>query len=229
MKPTTIKDISEEAKPKWWREPSWRARRAVEIFTIGKGRISKGEAVRQAGYSEAIAIAPSKVFGQRPVLKMLADNGITDQFGVDILKRNGNARRAEMMYFPVFKEKEEPEEGEGTDFDNSEKIRGQQMTDADIRDFLVQNNCQVYRIEHGDQSRRVYFYTIDSKSQLQAADTLFKLLGSYAPTKVEGKHDHRVGIFSMADLRRKVKAKGIKITDTADIIINKAQQDYEQQ
>lgn len=229
METTTVKDISEEAKPKWWREPSWRARRAVEIFVEGNGRISKAEALRQVEYSPAVVDVPGKVFNQRPVLKMLADNGITDQFGIDILKRNGKARRAEMMYFPVFKEKKEAEEGEGTDFDNSEKIRGQQMTDADIRDFLVQNNCDVYRIEHGEQARRVYFYTIDSKAQLQAADTLFKLLGSYAPTKVEGKHDHRVGVFSMADLRRKVKVRGIKITDTADIIINKAQQDYEQQ
>lgn len=63
--------------------------------------------------------------------------------------------------------------------------------------------------------------------QLQALDMSFNLLGSYAPKKVESKNEHLVGLFSMADLRRKVKEKGIKITDPVDIIINKAQQNYE--
>ena len=49
--------------------------------------------------------------------------------------------------------------------------------------------------------------------QMQALDMAFNLLGSYAPKKVEGKHDHRVGIFSMGELRRRMKERGVEVTD----------------
>lgn len=53
--------------------------------------------------------------------------------------------------------------------------------------------------------------------QMQALDMSFKLLGSYAPKRVESKNDHRIGVFSMADLRRKMKENNIKITDPINI------------
>ena len=68
------------------------------------------------------------------------------------------------------------------------------------------------KIIHGDNAA-VYFWSDNSKAQLGAADMIFNLLGSYAPKKVEGKHDHRVGVFSMRELREKMKEKGVKVTD----------------
>ena len=44
-----------------------------------------------------------------------------------------------------------------------------------------------------------------------ALDMAHKLLGAYAPTKVEGKH--LVGHFSLSGLRKKMQEKGYSITD----------------
>ncbi len=57
--------------------------------------------------------------------------------------------------------------------------------------------------------------------QLTAADTVFKLAGSYAPTRVEGKHDHRVGIFSYTELRAAQKREGIRIVGVIPPITDK--------
>ena len=47
--------------------------------------------------------------------------------------------------------------------------------------------------------------------QMQALDMAFNILGSYAPKKVEGKHEHKVGVFSMSDLRKKMKENNFEI------------------
>ena len=49
--------------------------------------------------------------------------------------------------------------------------------------------------------------------QMQALDMSFKLHGSYAPKRVESKNDHRVGMFSLADLREEMKKRNFKVTD----------------
>jgi len=121
--------------------PSERAVKAVKIL-LEKGG-NKGDALREAGFSEGIATQPSRVFGSPTVRALMKEMGVGEGDALATVKRNLGAK--------------------------SERV------------------------------------------QLTAADMVFKLTGSYAPTRVEGKHDHRVGVFSMKDLREKMKRKGIKV------------------
>lgn len=198
------------------RKPSIRQRRAVEIYLADNGIKTKGEALRMAGYSEGVAISPPKVFESRAVIKLMEEMGVTDKLGMEILARNAKAKVPVHFTFPPFREPNETKDGE--DGNEGDKF-GEQMTDAQIREYLEGAGCRVTRIVHGDLARHVYCYTLNNKAQLATADMIFNLTGSYAPKKVEGKHDHRVGIFSMKDLRQKMKEKGIKITDPIESFI----------
>lgn len=140
-KTTTTKDIFRSSG----RNPSLRQVRAVEVYLDGNGRVSKAEALREAGYSASVIDHPDKVFNSRAVIQMAAKMGITEKLGLEAVQRN---------------------------------------------------------LTHKD-----------GRVQLAAADTLFKLLGSYAPKQVVGNHDHRVGVFSMRDLREKMRDNGIEVTD----------------
>lgn len=184
--------------------------RVVETYLEANGSKSQAQALREVGYSEPIARAPSKVFGSRAVVKLMQEMGVTEKTGVEILQRHINAKMPVHFTFPPFRTEEETKDGENGNV--GDKF-GEQMTDAQIREYLKEAGCVVTRIVHGDMARHVYCYTHNTKAQLEATDMIFNLLGAYAPKKIEGKHDHRVGIFSMKQLRENMKKKGINITD----------------
>lgn len=52
------------------RAPSLRARSAVNEL-VANGRISKAQALRKAGYSEAVARHPNRVFNSEPVKELM--------------------------------------------------------------------------------------------------------------------------------------------------------------
>ena len=186
---------------------SLRQMRAVETYVVANGGKTKGEAIREVGYSEAMAKTPSKVFDSQAVRELMTDMGIDEKPVLKVVNRNLNSRRLEHMTFPPYNEDKGEVEGE----EITEEKRGEQLTDGAITEMLASVNCTVRKIVHGDNARHVYFWSDNSKAQLTAADMIFNLLGSYAPKKVEGKHAHLVGTFSMSDLRKKMKEKGIKI------------------
>lgn len=193
--------------------PSERAVRAVEIYAENGG--NKGDALREAGYPESTALRPSKVFASPTVQAMLKEIGVGSSDALKAIKRNMNKRRVEHMVFPVFNtqkagEREEMDEESGGD--SSEKIRGEQLTDKQIRDMYTELGIVVKQIVHGETCRHVYYWVDDSKAQLTAADMMLNVEGTYAPKQIVGKHDHRVGIFSYTELRAKQKREGIRIT-----------------
>lgn len=196
--------------------PSERAIRAIEIYAEN-GR-SKGDALREAGFAESTAIAPSKVFNSPTVQTLLKQIGVSSSDALKAVKRNMNKRRVEHMVFPVFNTEKAAERLEGDALegtDSSEKIRGEQLTDKQIRDMYTELGIVVKMIVHGETCRHVYYWVDDSKAQLTAADMMFNVEGTYAPKKIIGKHDHRVGIFDYSQLRKKQQREGIKITDHA--------------
>ncbi len=203
---TTTKDIFRPRD----RKPSMRQLRAVERYIAENGGKPKGDILREVGYAEPTALTPAKVFESRAVVKLMQEMGVTEKTGVEILQRHINAKMPVHFTFPPFRTEEEAKDGE--DGNIGDKF-GEQMTDEQIREYLKEAGCVVTRIIHGDIARHVYCYTHNTKAQLEATDMIFNLLGAYAPKKIEGKHDHRVGIFSMKELRAKMKEKGISITD----------------
>jgi len=204
---TLIREIYKERGNRG-RPISTRQIRAVEGYIMANGSKSKAQAIREAGYPESRVTDPSKVF-TRSILAVLDRLEITEELASNVVKQNLKSKKIEHFTFPPYnKEVVLPDNGQ--DHRTAEK-KGEQLTDKEIIEMMNSVNCTVKKIVHGDMARHVYFWSPDSKTQLEAADMIFNLMGSYAPKKVEGKHDHRVGIFSMGDLRKKMKEKGLKI------------------
>jgi len=190
--------------------PSERLKTALDY--LGQYGGSKANALRHAGYSEKIARNPQRVFNTETVQGIL-ESIIKPEHLVGRLKRHVYARRSVHMTFPTFnpeksKERAEMDEAEGTD--SSEKIRGEQMTDAEIREFIEGQNGTVHKIVHGETARHVYFYTDDTKASLDAIEKFINLYGMYAPKKTEVKADvHHE--FSLTDLRKRMDETGVEI------------------
>jgi len=204
---TLIREIYKERGNRG-RPPSLRQIRAVEGYILANGDKTKAQVIREAGYPESRQNDTSKIFS-RPILAVLDRLGITEGLASEVVKKNLKSKKIEHFTFPPYnKEAIKPDNGQ--EYRTAEK-KGEQLTDQEIIVMMNEVNCTVKKIVHGDLVRHVYFWSPDSKTQLEAADMIFNLIGSYAPKKVEGKHDHRVGIFSMGELRKKMKEKGLKI------------------
>ena len=207
--PLETKELTQHVKIRA-RVPSERQMLAVQY--LGENGRNKGEALRKAGYSVAVQRQPHKVFDSVAVQGIL-ENIIKPEHLIGRLKRHVYARRAFHMTLPTFNpEKAVQREAEAleTGEDMSEQTRGEQMTDADIRDFLAGVNCTVYRIVHGEQARHVYYYGDDTKASLDAIEKFINLYGMYAPKKTEDKVNIAVQ-FSLTDLRKRMDSTGVDI------------------
>ena len=194
--------------------PSARAIRAVEIFAENGG--NKAMALREAGFSEVTAENPIRVFGSPTIQAVMREVGVGELDALKAIKRNVKKRMVGHLVFPLHEPERASEHEtlqEETGADMSERIRGESMTDADIRAMFAETNIVVSRIVHGDTCRHVYFWTEDSKAQLTAADMMLNITGSYAPKQMIGKFDHRVGIYSMKALREKMRKEGVRVVD----------------
>jgi hypothetical protein len=193
---------------------SIRKTKALEIYLDANGRKSKAVAIREAGYPESTARHPDKVFS-RSIEKLMDEMGVNEKLGMEILQRNAKARVPVHFTFPPFnsaKDEDGGEDGDDTGENMGERF-GEQMTDTQIREYMEGAGCRVTRIVHGDMARHVYGYGQNNKAQLETAKMIFELTGSFAPKKIEGKHDHRVGIFSMKQLRQEMEKRNIQVTD----------------
>lgn len=210
MKATTVREIVR--KPYKTRALGEKQVRAIVNFTENGG--NKSKAARDAGYSKTVIRSPDKLFGgvavHEAVLKVLK----TPDKALEKLERKVDARHLDSMTFPPYHKREESngEVGEGEEGENDfMKTKGEQMTDEAIVVMLGEIGCVVRKVVHGDMARHVYFWNDDSRTQLEAIDMVINLFGLYAPKRVEQKTDLRVGIFSMAELRRKMKENGIEV------------------
>lgn len=188
---------------------------------------NKADALRAAGYSEAVVHTPSKVFDSPAVRAILEENGISEVAVAKVLQRKLKSRRLDHMVFPLYNEDIDgsggDEDGDAQELDDLPEPqddleqalealamrghdgdfiveRGKAMSDKQIVEMLEEQGCRVRRIQHGRTARHVYFWVDNDKSQLEALDMVFNLLGSYAPKKSEVKA--QVGIFSLKNLRR---------------------------
>ena len=157
-----------------------RQEKVVEMVENG-GNMSKGEILRKAGYSEAVVKTPQKVFGSPTVQVGIAERaaklGVSENLGFRAVKEAAKATHLTNMTFPLSEE----------------------LTDKDIITMLKKGGCVVRNIVYGKTSRRVYYWSKDYQSRLRVADMIFKIYGTYAPKKVEGKQV--VGSFSLKKLR----------------------------
>lgn len=210
---TTIRALLMETEG---RKPTVRQVRAIENM-VENGRKTKAEALREAGYSEAIVRHPDRVFGSPTVRYFLEKYRLDEGGAVVSIKRNLNAKAPVNFVFPPFRENERDiailEGNVGAKF-------GEQMTDQEIRDYLKEGGITVSKVVHGDMARRVYGYADNPKAQLSAADMVLKIFGAYAPDRVVGKHTLTVGVMSMSELRERMRGAGVSVIQKTPIIIN---------
>ena len=220
---TTIRTLLMETEG---RQPTVRQVRAVENLVENGGK-NKGEAIREAGYSEAIVKNPDRVFGSPTVKAVLEKLGVPDESeAVIAIKRNLKAKYPVNFVFPPFNSQiaeadDEDAEPEGDEPVNEGQKFGEQMTDDQIRAYLREGGIIVSKVVHGERSRRFYGYADNPKAQLSAADMLLKVLGAYAPDKVIGKHTMSVGVMSMRELREKMRENVESIVQAEVISVSK--------
>ena len=191
--------------------PSERQKLAVMLLVENGG--NKGKAIRDAGYSEAMAKTPDKVFGSEGVQALMESIGVTPQSVMKVIARHTNARKPVHMVFPTYNPEKALEWQAQSDVDlvdRSQKIQKSQMTDEDIREFIEGNNGVVFKITHSDQARHVYYWHDDAKAQLKAAEMFKDMLGFDAPKKVDlkGQVNHS---FSLSNLRNKMEQNGYEV------------------
>ena len=139
-------------------EPTGKQKRAFKEI-VDNGR-NKGEAMKIAGYSENTAKAPTKMTEskgwQELMDKYLPDNDLAIRH-----KELLNATRLEHMVFP------------------------KSVKDKEIKSLLESVNCNVRKIQHGDQANHVWFWAKDNIALKSALDLAYKLKGKYSAEKIK--------------------------------------------
>lgn len=199
--------------------------RAIQTW-LAKGG-NKSDAMREVGYAETMARNPQKIFNTEYAMEILEKAGVDLEGALKQLNRKVTSRRLEHLTFPPFNEQKHDKSinGDNSDdllddlndtdsgvFENTGKKHGEQLTDDDIREMLLEVNCIVRKIVHGDNARHVYFWSDNDKAQLEAIDKIINLHGLYAPKKTEQKTT-TIHKFSMAGLRKKAVDSGNDIID----------------
>jgi hypothetical protein len=190
-------------------EPNARQVEAVRIL-VETGS-TKADAIRGAGYSEAYARQPHKVFNSAGVKAILDDAGVEIVPIIQELKsmvfRSG---KIDYMVFPAFIdgsnrnpfEDEEPED------------EGEQLTDEEIRQMIHEAGGMVKQIKHTKSQRHVWFFIADNKAKLEAIEKLINLHGIYAPKRTDMKVS--VGVFTSFRERMEKRRKEGKIIDIGE-------------
>jgi hypothetical protein len=201
-----------ENEEKQGRKPTDRQIEAVNNY-VGNGRKSKAEALREAGYGHSTVDHPKRVFNSPAVMELLEEYEITLEPVLKALhRRSYKARTLAHATFPPYnppRAKEREAEDAETGEDNSEQIRGEQLTDQDIRDMYAVGDIQVQKIVHGELQRHVYYWQSDNRAQNDAAEKIINLYGLYAPRKTESKSE--IVQFTLTGLRQKIREDGIDI------------------
>lgn len=147
--------------------------KAIKLMGENGGNVSG--AMRDAGYPPTTYKNPDKLTNSK-AFKILAEELLPDTDLLGKHRRLLNAHRLDHMVFPLGpKTTAEKKKGKQTKAEKQiakmEDKQRTELTDADIIQMLLDLNCSVRKIVHGEQARHVYFWSPDNKAQ-QAALTL---------------------------------------------------------
>ena len=151
-------------------KPTIRQKEALKEIIENRGNISKG--MRSAGYKKNTAKNPKNLTDSKGWQTLMEDN-ISDVSLSEKHKELLNATRLEHMVFPL------------------------NVSDKSIRQLLESVNCNVRKIQHGEQANHVWFWTKDNNALKNALDMAYKLKGRYAPEKI--KHSGSISLSDILD------------------------------
>ncbi|HEV7702217.1 MAG TPA: hypothetical protein VGO63_02115 [Candidatus Paceibacterota bacterium] len=182
------------------RKPTSKQLKAFQNLVENGG--NKGKAIRDAGYSEAVAKTPEKVFGSLALHGLLEFEGKNAERELvktlHALQENIEATEIKMMWFPPFNR-------EIYDTFKRGETKNEQLVDDEIKELLAEVDCKVLNILYGKTGRKVYYAAHDNKTRLKATDMTLRLYGLYASRQKESKA--KVSHFSMTDLRKQAESR----------------------
>lgn len=146
---------------------------------------NKYKALIDAGYSEVTANSPDKVIETKGFQQLLEER-LSDDKLTSVHESLLTARKIEHMIYPTYdpaKAKEREQKMKDDCSDDTEVVKGEQMTDKEIRDLHSELGEEVKKIVHGESARHVYYWSFDNATRDKALDKAYKLKGSYAPEK----------------------------------------------
>jgi hypothetical protein len=165
------------------RAPTVKQIRAAKLMSeniISDKPKTTGEIMKEAGYSDTIAVAPSKITQSDSFQDLLAEYMPDDDLAT-VHKRLLQTRKIEHMVFPLGPEGEDDEYLSGArpnqPNDVEEYVERTSLTDQEIKDMLAEVNCVVKRIVHGQTARHVYYWAHDANAQTKALELIYKLKG----------------------------------------------------
>lgn len=161
------------------RKPSLKQKRALANLVENGGNVSK--AMVDAGYSPTTAKTPQKLTESEAWKGMMADY-LPDTDIAKVHQQLLGSRRLDHMTFPLGlsgDEGEDPENDTDSPLEDLGLKERTDLTDKEIKQLLLEVNCIVRRIVHGEQARHVYFWSPDNKARQAALDMAYKLKARY--------------------------------------------------
>lgn len=190
---------------------AFKHKRVLDNLVENGGNMSK--AIRDTGmYSETMSSTPSKITNS-VTWNELMEIHISDNELASKHKELLNATRLDHMVFPTGPKNEE----EALEYSEEQQTKAEKkgedykevdyLTDDDIRQMLLDVNCKVRRIMHGETARHVYFWASDNKSRKDAIEMGYKLKGRYANDEMsKPRSGNTYNFIFSAPVQEKVKA-----------------------
>lgn len=191
------------------RQPSERQKVAV-MYLVENGS-SKADALRAAGYSEAVITQPHKVFNSPRVQEIMERCGVNPEMVINSVKKKLNRRKVINFSMPMHVDDIEYEIEKGVE---KPKFEVCEITDGDILDIYETDESRVLRIEvrtstTGKKHRQIWLSVPDMFSKADAEQKLIAIFGLEAPRNV--KLDADIKHFTLTGLRKEIEDNGFEI------------------
>lgn len=134
---------------------------AVAVKIKENPTMAIGTALREVGASEYAARNPAAALTNTPEWNELLDSYLPRG---ELLETHRGLLRASRIDHLIFTRDGEP-------------------SDEEIGMMLLEVNCKVRKIVHGEQARHVYFYAPDNRARKDALEMAYKLRGDFAGDK----------------------------------------------
>jgi hypothetical protein len=183
---------------------------AVNALVANGG--SKADALRVAGFSEAVARNPNKVFDSEGVQLMMREKGLSPELVANRLKRRMDYKRVHSVEYPLHVD-DVPIDPK-TD---KPKWETSSLTDGQLIEIMESGQSKVLNIEYRNEKRVIWLQSPNVAVETDTINKLIAIYGMEAPRKIEGKMENTHN-FSLTDLRRKAEEVNYEVLNPTKII-----------
>ena len=181
---------------------SERAKVAV-AYLLENGGKNKGEALRKAGYSEAIVKNPQAIFNSEGVQQLMGEIGLDVNELVQSINRKRKAKRYKTVTVPLYA-------GDVDENKVKDKVETSSLNDGQLIEIFEATGAEVMAIDVRNTTRVVWLLIDDESRQNDAEKKIIDIIGINAPKRVDMKADV-VHQFSLSSLRKQMDENGVEI------------------